>query len=103
MPENESFEIVEPDIEVIVRVGEYEIGVFGIFQNKSGVWDLVIGVDDTERIESLTTVLHFIASALPSASFRAIRTSGEFYDWGGEEKDTAAEVSRSAQSDASTD
>lgn len=76
---HESFEIAEPDIEIIVRSGEHELAVMGLFQNKRGVWDMVLGIDDTSRIDQLITLMDFISASLPVASFRTVRSAGDFY------------------------
>lgn len=93
----ESFAVVEPDIEVIVRSGEHEIAVVGIFQNKSNVWDLVLGVDDTDRIAALVDVFTFVASALPTASFHKVRSAGDYGSGAGGENTVDEEIDDSAQ------
>lgn len=72
----ESIKAVEPDIEVVVRIGQYEIAVIGVFKNKPDVFDLVFGVDDSERVDQLQTLFSTLAAALPSASFSEVRTAG---------------------------
>lgn len=72
----EVVEAVEPDIEVVVRAGEQELAVIGLFQNKSDVWDLLIGVDDVERVEQIRSLFTAILAALPLASFSEVRTAG---------------------------
>lgn len=73
---NESFKAAEPDVEIVVRSGEQEIAVLGFFQNKSGVWDVIVGVDDRDRRDQLLALFSLATSALQIASFDALRTSG---------------------------
>lgn len=73
---DESLEAVEPDIEVIVRSGMQELAVIGVFQNKSDVWDMLIGVDDQERLDSLSTLFEVIVDALPIATFSKVHEPG---------------------------
>lgn len=77
-----SIKAVSPDIEVIVRIGELEIAVIGLFQNKRGVWDVIIGVDDVDRRESLATLFTTVATAIPSATFGYVRSTGAAGDEG---------------------
>lgn len=73
----ESVKAVEPDIEVVVRSGEQEIAVIGVFQNKSDVWDLVVGVDSSERREQLVTLFTAITSAIQVATFAPVHSAGD--------------------------
>lgn len=72
----ESIKAVEPDIEVVVKSGQHEITVIGLFQNKSDVWDVVIGVDDVGRVDELRALFKTVDAALSSASFHAVRSTG---------------------------
>lgn len=72
---NAVLELVEPDIEVIVRSGEQEIAIIGIFQNKSNVWDILVGVDEVDRANQLSSLFEAILLALPLASFTSARTA----------------------------
>jgi len=74
--DNESVKAVEPDVEIVVRAGEHEIAVIGLFQNKSDTWDLLIGVDDGERLDQLLSLFTFVVAALPAATFGEVRTTG---------------------------
>ena len=74
--ENESYALVEPDVEIVVRSGEHELAVIGLFQNKSDVWDILVGVDDTGRLDQLITLFDFVRAALPAATFGEVRASG---------------------------
>lgn len=72
----ESLEAVEPDIEIIVRIGKHEIVVIGIFQNKSDVWDVVVGIDDIGNLDGAISALSLAIAALPSATFGVVRSTG---------------------------
>lgn len=72
----ESIKAVEPDIEIIVRSGEHENAVFGLFENKQDVWDVVVGVDDAENRQGIMDVLEVARRALEVAAFQPIRTAG---------------------------
>jgi len=74
---NESVKAVEPDIEIVVRAGEHEIAVVGLFQNKSDTWDLLIGVDDGERLDQLLSLFTFVTTALPAATFGEVLVAGD--------------------------
>jgi hypothetical protein len=71
-----SIEAVSPDIECVVSVGELEIAVIGLFQNKRDVWDILVGVDDVDRVEQLVAVFTAILVALPAATFGEVRSTG---------------------------
>lgn len=73
----ESFTLVEPDIEIVVRVGKQELAVIGVFQNKSNVWDILVGVDDTERVSQLSTLFEAVYLALPLANFTEVHGAGD--------------------------
>lgn len=70
--QNEVLEAVEPDIEVTVTAGDQTIAVVGVFQNKSDVWDIIVGVDDRERRVQLEALFTTIASAMAIASFTEV-------------------------------
>lgn len=71
-----SIEAVEPDVEVSVTSGGETIAIFGVFQNKSDVWDVLVGVDDTERIDQLLTLLEALVSSLQVATFAPVSAAG---------------------------
>jgi len=72
----ESIKAVEPDIEIIVRVGDIETAVFGLFQNKLDVWDVVVGIDDAENRQGVMDVLAIARGAMADATFQEVRSTG---------------------------
>lgn len=73
---NESFEAAEPDFEITVRTGTYEIAVIGVFRVDNETYDMVIGVDDSQRRSELQTLFGLVISALPIAAFGEVRNAG---------------------------
>jgi len=71
----ESIKAVEPDIEIVVRVGEFETAVFGLFQNKLDVWDVVVGIDDAENRQGVMDALAIARGAMADANFQEVRTA----------------------------
>jgi len=72
----EKLEAVEPDFEITVRNGTYEIAVIGVFRVDDETYDVVIGVDDAQRRAELQTLFGLIISALPIAAFTEVRNAG---------------------------
>lgn len=73
----ESIEAVEPDIEIVVRCGEHETAVFGLFENKSDLWDVVVGIDDASNREAVMDALSIARGAMEVAHFYSLRTAGD--------------------------
>lgn len=72
----ESIKAVEPDIEIVIRVGEQEVAVFGLFENKRDVWDVVVGVEDPDQRAGLMDALEIARSALEVATFQPTPSTG---------------------------
>lgn len=73
---NEIHEVTEPDIEIVVKVGEREIAIFGIFSAGESEWDVVVGVDQADSRHAIQSALQLAIDAISSAHFSAIRTLG---------------------------
>jgi len=71
----ESIEAVEPDIEVVVRVGAHEIAVCGLFANKPGLFDVVVGIDDASSRQAVMDIFSIARSAVEAAAFSTLRTT----------------------------
>jgi len=76
MRKNEIHEVVEPDIEIIVRTGDREIAIIGIFEAGPGNWDVVVGIDEAELRGSVQSALQLSIDAVSRAHFGAVRTLG---------------------------
>lgn len=74
---HESHEVAEPDIEIIVRTGERELAVIGIFEAGLNNWDVIIGIDASELRGSVQAALQLGIDAVSRADFSPLRTLGD--------------------------
>jgi len=71
---NEVISAAEPDFEIVIRTGDEEFAVFGLFRESEFVWDIVCGVDHLERRADIALLLQLTSDAIQSAHFGAVRT-----------------------------
>lgn len=74
---NEINEVAEPDIEIVVRSGEREIAILGIFKADATTWDVVVGVDEADNREYIRDALQLGIDAISRAHFSAVRSLGD--------------------------
>ena len=66
------FAVEEPEIEVVVRVGETELAVCAFFSAGGEGWDVVVGIDSPQNRDSVASALDAAAEAVRAAAFRPL-------------------------------
>jgi len=69
-------QVAEPDIEIVIRVGEREIAIIGIFKGDATTWDVIVGIDEANARDSVHSALQLAIDAVSRAHFSPVRSLG---------------------------
>lgn len=69
-------DVQEPAIEVIMRTGRTELAVVAFFEDGSGGYDVLVGVNDTAQRKSVQECFYQCARSVASSAFRPIHAAG---------------------------
>lgn len=73
---NESAEVVEPDIEIVIRTGDREICLIGIFKVRDNEFDVIVGIDEADTRAGIQSALQLGIDAVSRAHFMATGSIG---------------------------
>jgi hypothetical protein len=79
---NEIHEAIRPDIEVVVRTGNGELAVIGMFKADDSSWDVVVGLVDDQERDGVVAALELAVTAVSSASLVEPRVVGRTEEGG---------------------
>lgn len=70
---HEIIEVAEPEYEIVVKRGDEEIAVIGIFDAGNGDFDVVVGVSDQSVTLAVESCLQLAGAAVQGATFEQVR------------------------------
>jgi len=73
---NESLEIAEPDIEIVIRTGDREVCLIGIFKVGDNEFDVIVGIDEADTRTGIQSALQLGIDAVSRAHFMATGSIG---------------------------
>ncbi len=68
-------QIEQPEIEIVVRVGETELAVLAFFSAGGEGWDVVVGIDTPQNRDAIAAAFDAAAEAVRQAAFRPLPTN----------------------------
>lgn len=71
---NDKLSAEQPAVEVFASIGGHEVLTVAFFQSETGIWDVLVGIEDADLQGSLANALKLAGKALEEATFHRVDT-----------------------------